>query len=410
MEETFDKTKQTGETKQELVENRAEADVNIIPKYSGWWSLWLNRRKILAAAVMGLVLIGLFYIMLDIYVLQESGERYQEIKDDNFGLKIIDIIGVSLICSVGIMSLWLIVYELKAIVLRHKDSKQFRKITGIHTVLILLLLLLTPLFYFISTEIVFGFWMAVVVPGFIIELILCVYEYKHYIIMPIAKLLQSGLNWMQRLITYGKALFYTTGYTLSVILLSIFIVTVSNFDAILFCILPITLILLTFIMNIFNNEIEKKIGENNNATYYESREFYGVKKNSKNIFQERKQSYVRYRLIPKMILANIIANVLLFLVGSISWIYNSHTRSFDPDFDEPGGIYTGSYYDSRTYTQAFLDAYYPFVNGELSPEYDWYLTTGVICAFFVFSVVLTIDLSSLLYKIDKSKSINNKYI
>ena len=93
--------------------------------------------------------------------------------------------------------------------------------------------------------------------------------------------------------------------------------------------------------------------------------------------------------IPTWIKTNVIAGATLFLLGSALWVFRSHTRSFDPDYDEPGGPKTGAYLDHRTYQQAFKDAYWPMVNGEFSPEYDWYLTVGMILTFAAFSLAGT---------------------
>lgn len=104
--------------------------------------------------------------------------------------------------------------------------------------------------------------------------------------------------------------------------------------------------------------------------------------------------------VPKWLKTNVIANATLFILGSAMWIVGAHTRSFDPDYDEPGGPKTGPYWEQRTYQQAMKDAYWPMVNGEFSPEYDWYLTMAMILTFAAFSLVGTVASAKKNYKKD----------
>jgi len=104
--------------------------------------------------------------------------------------------------------------------------------------------------------------------------------------------------------------------------------------------------------------------------------------------------------VPTWLKTNVIANATLFILGSAMWIVGAHTRSFDPDYDEPGGPKTGPYWEQRTYQQAMKDAYWPMVNGEFSPEYDWYLTMAMILTFAAFSLVGIVASAKKNYKKD----------
>ena len=90
--------------------------------------------------------------------------------------------------------------------------------------------------------------------------------------------------------------------------------------------------------------------------------------------------------VPTWLKSNLIANATLFILGSIIWIHGAHTRSFDPDCDQPGKEKTGPYLEQRTYKQALKDAYWPFTNGEYTPEIDWQMTMGLIITFAAFSL------------------------
>ncbi len=82
--------------------------------------------------------------------------------------------------------------------------------------------------------------------------------------------------------------------------------------------------------------------------------------------------------MPQWLKLNVIANAALFILGSAIWVYASNTREFDPEYDGPSGPCTGPYLDSRTYLQAAKDANWPMVNGEFSPELEWYITASLL--------------------------------
>ena len=104
--------------------------------------------------------------------------------------------------------------------------------------------------------------------------------------------------------------------------------------------------------------------------------------------------------VPKWLKTNVIANATLFILGSAMWMFGAHTRSFDPDYDQPGGPKTGPYLEQRTYQQALKDAYWPMVNGEYAPDFDWYLTMGMIVVFAAFSLAGTVISANKSYKKD----------
>ena len=79
-----------------------------------------------------------------------------------------------------------------------------------------------------------------------------------------------------------------------------------------------------------------------------------------------------------MVKNNVIANAPLFILSTAMWIVGAHTRSFDPDYDEPCGPTTGPYLEQRTYQQAMKDAYWPMANGNFPPDFDWYLTISLM--------------------------------
>lgn len=266
--------------------NRTEADVDIITIHSKWQSLWQNRRKILAVAVMvlGLVLllIGLFELLSEMDILSESGERFQEIKDDSIGLKIIEIISKSLIWPAGIVSLWLIFIELKAIL---KD-RPFLITTGIHFALIALLLTCGLLMLFTKSEVFLSLFSGLLFFGLILETCLCIYEAIIHVIKPIIKLCKDDYSSKIKRKIITRASFYPFSYIIGLAVSTFFLLMVILFiidplfekvddygdvyydygpggfgsivTLILFCILPIFLILSTFSMNIFHNEIKKR--------------------------------------------------------------------------------------------------------------------------------------------------------
>lgn len=287
IEETTEETTKMNEPKCENVENCAETteviDANHI--HNRWQSLWQNRRKILAVAVMMvlgvLILIGLFDIMFEMNLLQETGERFQEIKDDNNGLKIIDIIIESLILSVGIMSLWLIFIECIAIL----RDRPFLTTTRIHLLLIALFIFLELLIVLTELDFLFYVFCFLLIVGFIMEIILCIYEGIKHVIKPIIKLCKDDYSSKQKLKISTRASFYAFSYIIGLIIGFFFLFMIilaitdplfakvddygdvyydygpgglGNFGMILFfCGLPIFLILSTFSMNIFHNEIIK---------------------------------------------------------------------------------------------------------------------------------------------------------
>lgn len=289
MQETVEETTKMYEKKHEIVDNCEETTMDSTTNYihNGWKTLWQNRRKILAVAVMGiglvLVLMSLFNIVFKMNVLQESGERFQEIKDDIIGLKIIDIIRESFLWSVGIMSLWLMIYELKSIFLQQKNSKRFWVIVSVYALLIILWL-----FDLLRLQQGVDVVALVICVVLVICIVVFFYEIAIYVIVPMRKFRHSGLILKQRLKTYVKIVFYATSYFLSTLIICytiylacclvlkhLFFINggdmsdfvweyaeIFNYKSMLFACI-VAFVLSTFAMNIFNNEIEKKIkGEN----------------------------------------------------------------------------------------------------------------------------------------------------
>ena len=60
-------------------------------------------------------------------------------------------------------------------------------------------------------------------------------------------------------------------------------------------------------------------------------------------------------------------NVIIFLLGSVLWLYFSHQNSYEPEMGE----YVGSPVDNRTYVEAIKDAYIPFYKGKFDPHIAW---------------------------------------
>lgn len=56
--------------------------------------------------------------------------------------------------------------------------------------------------------------------------------------------------------------------------------------------------------------------------------------------------------------------------------------------------------EQRTYQQALKDAYWPMVNGEYAPDFNWYLTMGMIVVFAAFSLAGTVISANKSYKKD----------
>lgn len=100
------------------------------------------------------------------------------------------------------------------------------------------------------------------------------------------------------------------------------------------------------------------------------------------------------RQMPRWLTVNIIANGALFILGSAIWAYAAHTRDYDPEYDRIEGPYSGPYMDQRTYTQAMKDAYWPMVNGEFSPELEWYVTVSLMAVFALITVAAAASLAS----------------
>ena len=63
-------------------------------------------------------------------------------------------------------------------------------------------------------------------------------------------------------------------------------------------------------------------------------------------------------------------NVVMFLLGSVAWLYFSHQNSYEPEMRE----YVGLRMDNRTYIEAVKDAYIPFYNGKFDPHATWMVT------------------------------------
>lgn len=297
MEDILEEKTKKNESKHEIVDDRLETTMDPINNstHNGWKSLWQNRRKILAAAVMVLglylLLIGLFELLSDMDILSESGERFQEIKDDNVGLKIIEIISKSLIWLAGIMSLWLISIELIAVL----RDKPFLVTTRIHLILIAILLVCELLLLLTKSDVLFSLFVGLLILGFVMETCLCIYEVIIHVIKPIKKLRKDDYSSKLKRKIITRASFYPFSYIIGLAVSTFFLLKVifliidplfAKVDdygevyydygpggignigmLILFCILPIFLILSTFSMNIFHNEIRKRqISQPKNST------------------------------------------------------------------------------------------------------------------------------------------------
>lgn len=190
MKDTHEETTKKNEPRHEIVDDCPETtkDIGTNSMPNGWKSLWQNRRKILAVAVMvfgvALLLIGLFELLSEMDILSESGERFQEIRDDNIGLKIIDITINSLLWTLGIISFWLIFIELIAIF----RARPFLITTGIHFILIALLLTCELLWLFTKSEVFSSLFSGLLIFGLILEACLCIYEAIIHVIKPLIQL------------------------------------------------------------------------------------------------------------------------------------------------------------------------------------------------------------------------------
>ena len=89
---------------------------------------------------------------------------------------------------------------------------------------------------------------------------------------------------------------------------------------------------------------------------------------TKDITNEKIAAYSKY--LPKKhnpITTFIKGNVIMFLLGSVAWLYFSHQNSYEPEMRE----YVGPSMDNRTYVEAVKDAYIPFYKGKFDPHITW---------------------------------------
>ena len=90
----------------------------------------------------------------------------------------------------------------------------------------------------------------------------------------------------------------------------------------------------------------------------------------KSIANEKIMAYSKY--LPKKhnpIAMFIKGNVVMFLLGSVAWLYFSHQNSYEPEMRD----YVGPRIDNRTYVEAVKDAYSPFYKGNFDPHVTWIL-------------------------------------
>ena len=89
---------------------------------------------------------------------------------------------------------------------------------------------------------------------------------------------------------------------------------------------------------------------------------------TKDITNKKIAAYSKY--LPKKhnpITTFIKGNVIMFLLGSVAWLYFSHQNSYEPEMQE----YVGPSMDNRTYVEAVKDAYIPFYKGKFDPHITW---------------------------------------
>lgn len=239
-------------------------DIDTNPIRNRWYFMWLNRRKILATAVMVLPLLIVFFNLL--YEMNLLSE----------------IINNFLIWLAGIMSLWLTSIELIAVL----REKPFLITTRIHLILITILLICVLLILYTKSDVLIGLWWWLLLFGFIIEACLCMYEAIIHLIEPIIKLCKDDYSSIQKCKTITRASFYAFAYIIGIVVSAFFLIMVilmiidplfAEVDeygdvyydygpggirnismCLLFYILPIILILSTFSMKIFHNAIIKR--------------------------------------------------------------------------------------------------------------------------------------------------------
>lgn len=242
-------------------------DIDTNPIRNRWYFMWQDRRKILATAVMVLSLLIVFNLLYGMDLLSECDEWFQKIIND------------SLILLAGIMSLCLISIELIAVL----REKLFLITNRIHLILIAILLICGLLFLTTSFYHLFIFFCFI---GFIIEAYLCMYEAIIHLIKPIIKLCKDDYSPKQKCKIITRASVYAFSYIIGLVVSAIFLfkvilITINPLFAevdeygdvyydygpggiqnigvlVLYCILPIILILSTFSMKIFHNEIIKR--------------------------------------------------------------------------------------------------------------------------------------------------------
>lgn len=265
MKETIEKTK-----KNEMSDFKActemKKDIDTNPIRSRWYFMWLNRRKILATAVIVLPLL----IVCFVYLLSE--DLLSKNIDD-----LISFVANSLIWLAGIMSLWLVSIELIAVL----REKPFLKTTRIHLILITILLICGLLLIYTDSEGFINFFVGMLLFGFLIEVCLCTYEAIIHLIEPIIELCKDDYSSIQKCKTITRASFYAFAYIIGDVVSVIFLLNVilmindpfakvdeygdvyydygtGGAGFVMFFILPIILILSTFSMKIFHNEIIKR--------------------------------------------------------------------------------------------------------------------------------------------------------
>lgn len=272
MKETIEKTK-----KNEMSDFKActemKKDIDTNPIRSRWYFMWLNRRKILATAVivLPLLIVCFFYLLCE------------DLLSKNIDDSLISFVASSLIWLAGIMSLWLVSIELIAVL----REKPFLITTRIHLILITILLICCVLFIlYTKSDVLIELWVCLLLFGFIIEACLCMYEAIIHLIEPIIKLCKDDYSSIQKCKTITRASFYAFAYIIGLVVSAFFLIMVilmiirplfaevdeygdvyydygpggiGNISVcLLFYILPIILILSTFSMKIFHNEIIKR--------------------------------------------------------------------------------------------------------------------------------------------------------
>lgn len=282
MKEIIEKTKKNEMSDfKACTEMKKDIDTNLIR--SRWYFMWLNRRKILATAVivLPLLIVCFFYLLCE------------DLLSKNIDDSLISFVASSLIWLAGIMSLWLVSIELIAVL----REKPFLKTTRIHLILITILLICELLIIYTDySEGFIYFFGGMLLFGFLIEVCLCTYEAIIHLIEPIIELCKDDYSSIQKCKTITRASFYAFAYIIGDVVSVIFLLMVilmiidpfANVDEygdvyynygtggvgliVMYSILPIILILSTFSMKIFHNEIIKRSHRQfNNRTIEQSK-------------------------------------------------------------------------------------------------------------------------------------------